>query len=96
MKSFNWEDIHHLADRQATLFTKTKVTFQIVAASEDTLTVRVRSGEEHTVSRSHLEKAVVKIQTGTILNGPKDYRDLIADDRPSYAWAILRELGFIE
>jgi len=96
MKQLNWEDIHNLANRKARLLTKTKIPFQIVAASENTLTVRVSSDEEHTISRSNLEKAVEKIQSGTILNGPKDYKDLIADDRPSYAWAILRELGFIK
>jgi len=96
MKQLNWEDIRNLANRKARLLTKTKVPFQIVAASENTLTVRVSSAEEHTISRINLEKAVVKIQSGMVLKGPKDYKDLIADDRPSYAWAILRELGFIK
>jgi hypothetical protein len=96
MKQLNWEDIRNLANRKTRLSTKTKVPFQIVAASENTLTVRVSSAEEHTISRSNLEKAVAKLQSGTILKGPKNYKDLIADDRPSYAWAILRELGFIK
>ncbi|MHB8806015.1 MAG: hypothetical protein ACYC59_00370 [Anaerolineaceae bacterium] len=96
MKQFIWDKIQNLADRKATLLTKTRVPFQIVAASEVGLTVRVRSGEEHTISRANLENAVAKIQSGTILNGPKDYRDLIADDRPAYAWAILRELGYLQ
>ena len=96
MKQLDWEDIRHLANRQAKLLTKTRVPFQVVAASETTLTVRVSSGEEHTVSRSNLEKAVAKTHSGMILRGPKDYKDLIADDRPAYAWAILRELGFIK
>lgn len=96
MKQLNWIDIQGLADRKATLLTKTGVPFQIVAASETGLAVRVRSGEEHTISRANLEKAVAKIQSGTLLNGPKDYRDLIADDRPAYAWAILRELGYLK
>jgi hypothetical protein len=58
--------------------------------------VRVSSNEEHTVGRSNLEKAVAVIQSGTVLNGPKDYRVLVADDRPAYAWAILHELGLIQ
>ena len=96
MKQLNWNEIQNLADRKATLFTKNRVPFQIVAASEVGLTVQVRSGEEHTISRANLEKAMAKIQSGTILNGPKDYRDLVADDRPAYAWAILRELGYLK
>jgi hypothetical protein len=95
MEEINWYEIHNLANRKATLLTKTHVPFQIVAASETGLTVQVRSGEEHIISRANLEKAVVKIQSGTRLNGPKDYRDLIADDRPAYAWAILKHLGYL-
>ena len=96
MITLKWEEIKNLADRKATLLTKTKVPFQVVAASEETITVSVRSGQEHTISRANLEKAVQKIQAGAILNGPKDYRDQVADDRPAYAWAILRELGFLK
>ncbi|HOE35864.1 MAG TPA: hypothetical protein PKX65_09025 [Anaerolineaceae bacterium] len=96
MRQLNWEEIKNLADRKSTLLTKTRVPFQVVAASEETLTVRVRSGEEHTIGRTNLEKAVQKVQAGAVLKGPKDYRDLIADDRPAYAWAILRELGYIK
>lgn len=94
MKQLDWIEIQNLANRKATLLTKTRVPFQIVAASEVGLTVRVRSCEEHTISRVNLEKAVTKNQLGMILNGPKDYRDLIADDRPAYAWAILKHLGY--
>ena len=96
MSKLNWESIRVLAQRKATLLTKTRVPFQIVAASDDTVTVRVRSGQEHTISRSNLELAVEKIQAGVILNGPKDYREKIADDRPAYAWVILKELGFLK
>jgi hypothetical protein len=96
MKQLNWNEIQNLADRNATLLTKTRIGFQIVAASEIGLTVRVRSGEEHTISRANLEKAVAIIQSGAILNGPKDYRELIADDRPAYAWAILKHLGYLK
>ena len=96
MITLNWEEIQKLADRKATLLTKTRVPFQVVAASEQTITVRVRSGEEHTISRVNLEKAVHILQAGVAINGPKDYRDQVADDRPAYAWAILRELGYLK
>ncbi len=96
MKQQNWNEIQNLADRNATLLTKTRVPFQIITASEIALTVRVSSGEEHTISRANLEKAIEKIQMGVVLSGPKDYRDLIADDRPAYAWAILKHLGYLK
>ena len=96
MRQLNLEEIKNLADRKSTLLTKTRVPFQVVAASEEMLTVRVRSGEEHTISRVNLEKAVRMIQSGLVLSGPKDYREQIADDRPAYAWTILRELGYLK
>ncbi len=95
MSKLNWDDIKSLADQKANLFTKTGIPFQIVAASDGGLTVRVRSGEEHTINRRNLEKAVIKIQSGMSIKGPKDYRDMIADDRPAYAWAILVKLGYL-
>ncbi len=94
INQLNWKDIQNLADRKATLLTKTRVPFQIIVVSEETLTVRVRSGEEHTISRANLEKVVQMLQAGVVLNGPKDYRDQIADDRPAYAWAVLFHLGY--
>lgn len=96
MKQMNWEEIHGLANRKATLKTKTHKSFQIVSVTDNALTVQVSSKEFHTVSRSNLEKAVMKLQAGVILDRPKDYREEIADDRPTYAWAILRELGYIK
>jgi hypothetical protein len=96
MTKLNWESIRALAQRKATILTKTKIPFQIVAASDETIIVRVRSHQEYTISRSNLELAVERIRAGVTLNGPKDYRDKIADDRPAYAWAILRELGFLK
>ena len=96
MITLKWEEIKNLADRKATLLTKTKVPFQVVSASEETITVRVRSGEEHSISRANLEKAVQMLQTGVAISSPTDYRDQVADDRPAYAWAILRELGHLK
>lgn len=96
MITLDWEEIKNLADQKTTLLTKTRIPFQISSASQETLTVRVRSGAEHTVSRANLEKAVQMLQTGAVFSGPKDYRDQVADDRPAYAWAILRELGYLK
>ena len=95
MKHFNWEEIKKLAERKATLLTKTRIPFQIIDASEGIVTVRVSSGEEHAISRANLEKAVQKIQAGVVFNGPKDYREQVADDRLAYAWVILRVLGYL-
>jgi transcriptional regulator of met regulon len=95
MSELNWERVCELAGRKEPLHTKTKIPFHILRVSNTTVTVRVRSGEEHPIYRTNLETAVMKIQTGVELKGPKDYKDQIADDRPSYAWAILKELGYL-
>lgn len=95
MKSLNWDEIQQLANQKATLLTKTWVPFQIIDVSENAVTIQVRSGETHTISRTNLENAVVKMRAGTVLSGPKDYRENVADDRPAYAWAILKHLGYI-
>jgi len=96
MSELFWKKIKNLADQKATLHTKTRVPFQVIAATENLVKVRVRSGEVHTVSRGNLEEAVEKIQAGVVLSGPKAYRDQVADDRPAYAWAILSELGYLQ
>jgi len=95
MITLKWEEIKNLADQKATLLTKTSVPFQILSASDDTLTIRVRSGEEYTIRRANLEKAVHLLHTGAVLNGPLDYRNQVADDRPAYAWALLNALGYL-
>ena len=95
MAKLDWERVCELAGRKEPLHTKTKIPFYILKVSNSTVTVRVSSGEEHTISRINLEIAVKKIQAGVELNGPKDYKDKVADDRPSYAWAILKELGYL-
>jgi hypothetical protein len=96
MSELFWNKIKNLAEQKATLHTKTKVPFQVIAATEKMIKVRVRSGEVHTISRVNLEKAVAKIQAGVVLSGPKEYRDQVADDRPAYAWAILYALEYFQ
>ncbi len=95
MGNLNWDDMRKLASSGERLLTKTGFPFQVVSATEDTLTVRVSTGEEYTILRKTLEKAVEKIQAGIILDGPKDYRIQVADERPAYAWAILKHLGLL-
>jgi|GEM_PF-4190347 hypothetical protein len=52
--------------------------------------------EEYPIQRMNLEKAVQKIQTGAVLNGPEDHHDVCADDRTTYAWAILRKCSYLK
>ena len=91
----NWEAVRRLAAMQPELLTKTNVPFRLVEATGASLVIEVRSGRWHTVSRANLEKAVQLLRQGESLAGPSDYRHKVADDRPAYAWAILRELGYL-
>ena len=91
-----WAEITNLANNRLTLLTKNGAPFQVVAASKVTIVIRVATGKEHTISRKNLEKAIRLIQEGASFSGPKEYRALVADDRPTYAWAILKHLGYLD
>lgn len=96
MGKLNWDEIHQIVNNGEILSTKTGVPFQIVSVSADTLIVKVSTGKEYSILRKTLEKAVSKIGAGLTLNGPKDYRENVADERPAYAWAILKHLGLLK
>jgi hypothetical protein len=96
MGNLNWDKVRQIANSGEMLTTKTGVPFQIVAVSLDTLIVKVSTGEEYPILRKTLKKAIAKIGAGLILNGPKDYRENVADERPAYAWAILKHLGLLK
>lgn len=96
MDKLDWNQINDLADRKVTVNTKSGIPFIIVRTTERTLFIQENSGNQYGLLRKNLEKAVLKINQGLVLNGPKDYREHIADDRPAYAWAILKKLGYIK
>ena len=91
----DWEPVRRLAAMQVDLLTIKGVRFSVVGATDNTVIVEVSSGRRHTISRANLERAVELLHQGEILAGPSDYRNKVADDRPAYAWAILRELEYV-
>ena len=91
----DWQTVRGLAAIQSELLTITGQRFWLVGATDNIVTVEVSSGRRHTISRVNLERAVDLLRRGEILAGPSDYRNKVADDRPAYAWAILRELGYL-
>lgn len=96
MEKLNWDEIQKLASNAVELHTKEGIPFQIAVVSENRITVCVSSKQEYTIRRKTLEAAVTKIQNGAVLDGPKDYREQVADERPAYAWAILKHLGWLK
>ena len=91
----NWEAIQDLAAAEAELRTTRGVPFRVVSATEGSVTVQVSSGRRHSIGRANLERGGELLRQGGTLPGPSDYRAKVADDRPAYAWALLRELGYV-
>lgn len=73
--------------------TKIGETFIAILAG-NTLYIDLPSGRQ-TVSRSWMEKAVDLLSQGVTISGPFNYRNKVCDERPAYAWAILRDRGFV-
>lgn len=92
----DWQAVLDWAPEKPELSTKNGKPFWIARASEASVTFTISTGRQCTVLRSNLEKAVRLLRQGETLNGPSDYRQKVADDGPTYAWALLRELDYLE
>lgn len=91
----NWSTIQQLAAHNTPLHTKQDEPFHVIASSDNTVWVQPQTGEQYSISRAHLDKAIAYLQQGGTLPGPHAYKTKIADNRPSYAWAILHHLGYL-
>lgn len=91
----DWKSVQELADEEAKLYTITRKPFRVIGTADETVTVEVSTGRQHTVSRENLARAVDLIRQGEQISGPADYRAKVADDRPTYAWAILHHLEYL-
>jgi hypothetical protein len=89
----DWERVRALEQRRD-LKTKTGKPFRISRVTASVVFIDLPSGEQ-SVSRASLEKAELLVLSGVRLAGPLDYRTLVADERPAYAWAILRKLDIV-
>ena len=93
MFTLEWQAIKNKYTENPTSHTKNGKPFRICKITHNALFIDLPCGEQ-SVSRVHLEEAVRLINKGTIIEGPADYKYLVYDERPAYAWAILRDLGF--
>jgi hypothetical protein len=89
----DWDRVRRL-QQESGLRTKTGKPFFISRVTESAAFVDLPSGEQ-SVSRDNLERAERLVVSGVRLQGPSDYKRLVADERPAYGWAILRELGIV-
>ena len=95
MKKLNWEILKQRYKENPISYTKTRKEFRISRVTNTAIYIDLPSKEEY-ISRENLEKAINLINNGIVLEGPADYKRLVYDQRPTYAWAILKDLGFIE
>lgn len=74
-------------------------TLEITGADEDSVYVKHRLWKD-SLSRSYLEKAVLLLEQGRMTRNSGDfvdqYRTFIADERPTTAATVLKDLGYLE
>lgn len=94
MALLDWEKLKERYATNPVSHTKTGVVFEVTRITDEAVYIGLPSNDEY-VSRENLEKAVELLESGGTIKGPADYRKKIYDQRPAYAWAILRDMGFI-
>ncbi|MHA1920831.1 MAG: hypothetical protein ACTSWX_13870 [Promethearchaeota archaeon] len=94
MKKLNWEILKQRYKENPISYTKTRKEFRISRVTNTAIYTDLQRREEY-ISRENLEKAIDLINNGIVLEGPADYKRLVYDQRPAYAWAILRDMGFV-
>ncbi len=95
MRRLDWKLLKSRYSINPRLVTKTGEPFSVARVTDSAVYVELQSGRTEYISRANLEKAVDLLNRGERLQGPKDYRDKVYDQRPAYAWAILRDMGLV-
>ncbi|MCW3999512.1 MAG: hypothetical protein NWE93_04680 [Candidatus Bathyarchaeota archaeon] len=95
MSKLDWKVIESRFCSNSISKTKTGKSFKVLKITKEEIIIDLPAKEQY-VSRKNLEKAVELLSQGTVIGGPADYRRLVADERPAYAWAILRDFGFVK
>jgi len=95
MKNLDWETLKQKYKESPVSYTKTRKEFRISRVTNTAIYIDLPSGEE-CISRANLEKAIDLINNGIVMEGPADYKRLVYDQRPAYAWAILKDMGFVQ
>lgn len=94
MKILDWENVKKRYEENPFSFTKDDKKFKISKVTDTAIYINLPSGDQY-ISKKNLEKAVQLINNGIFLEGPSDYKRLVYDQRSSYAWAILNDMGLI-
>ena len=94
MDDLNWDEVKRRYNRDPVSRTKSGKEFRVCRVTDTALYIDLPSGEQY-ISRENLERAVHLINEGHRIEGPADYKRMVYDQRPAYAWAILRDMGFL-
>jgi len=94
MGHLNWEEVKKKYENNPSSMTETGRKFRVIRATNTAIYVDLPSGE-HYISRKNLEKAAGLINQGRRIMGPADYGVVVCDERPAYAWAILRNMRIV-
>lgn len=94
MKKLDWDRLKERYLKDNMSLTKTGEMFSVIVR-EDIIYIDLPSGRQ-SISRNNLEKAVDLLNKGETISGPFDYRTKVYDERPAYAWAILRDMGLVK
>jgi len=95
MDKLDWEKLKARYRENPISHTKTGVEFRVARVTDEAVFIGLPSKDEY-VSRTNLERAVEMLNDGERIAGPTEYRKKVYDQRPAYAWAILRDIGFID
>jgi hypothetical protein len=95
MGYLDWKSVRERYTQNPVSHTKRGNPFRVSRVTDTAIYVDLLSGEQY-ISRANLEQAVHLINEGQRIEGPADYKRLVYDQRPAYAWAILRDMGFVE
>ena len=87
------EEVEQKYQRNPLTTTKEGQPFRVQGIRANSVYVEIASGEEP-IRIATLERAVELLRSGVRISGPADFRIKVADERPAYAWAILRDLGY--
>ena len=95
MGKLDWDKVIKRYTRDPVSYTKTGKEFIVSKVTDSAIYIKLPSGEEY-ISRANLEYAAHLINCSHKIEGPADYKRKVADQRPAYAWAILRDMGVFE
>jgi len=89
-----WKEVKDRYAQNPWSRTKTGRGFRVNRVTDGAIFLDLPSGKQ-SISRVLLEKAVEIISKGRPIEGPAEYKRLVGDERPAYAWAIRRDMGYV-